>query len=44
MNYTYLEVCAGCGGLSNGFKNAGLTAIALIEIDKFAAKTLKTFK
>ena len=42
MNHKYLEVCAGCGGLSQGFKNAGLSAVVLVEIDKIAAKTLKT--
>lgn len=33
-NHTYLEVCAGCGGLSSGLELAGLKSIALIEIDK----------
>ena len=42
MKYKYLEVCAGCGGLSYGFKCAGLQGVALIEIDKTCVKTLKS--
>ena len=39
--YTYLEVCAGCGGLSYGLELSGLTPITLIEIDKKCVETLK---
>ena len=42
MPYTYLEVCAGCGGLSYGLELAGLQNYALIEIDKNCINTLKT--
>ena len=41
MKYTYLEVCAGCGGLSCGLECAGLEASVLVEIDKTCIKTLK---
>ena len=41
MKYTYLEVCAGCGGLSYGLECAGLEASVLIEKDKTCIKTLK---
>jgi DNA (cytosine-5)-methyltransferase 1 len=41
MKYTYLEVCAGCGGLSYGLECAGLEASVLIEMDKTCIKTLK---
>lgn len=41
MAYKYLEVCAGCGGLSYGLELAGLQADTLIEIDKNCVKTLK---
>ena len=45
MVYKYLEVCSGCGGLSNGFEKAGLVSHTLIEIDKNCIKTLqKNFK
>jgi DNA (cytosine-5)-methyltransferase 1 len=40
--YTYLEVCAGCGGLSYGLECAGLKGEVLIEIEKNCVKTLKT--
>ena len=41
MKYKYLEVCAGCGGLSYGPEQAGLEAHVLIEIDKDCVNTLK---
>mgnify|MGYP001312358092 CR=1 FL=1 len=41
MNYTYLEVCAGCGGLSYGLELSGLKPVTLIEIDKKCVETLK---
>lgn len=39
--YTYLEVCAGCGGLSYGLELSGLVPVSLIEIDKKCVETLK---
>lgn len=39
--YTYLELCAGCGGLSYGLDNAGLKPSGLIEIEKNCVDTLK---
>ena len=39
--YKYLEVCAGCGGLSYGLECSGLLAELLIEVDKNCVKTLK---
>lgn len=39
--FRYLEVCAGCDGLSYGLEQAGLIADTLIEIDKNCVKTLK---
>lgn len=39
--YKYLEVCAGCGGLSYGLECAGLMGELLIEVDKNCVKTLK---
>ena len=38
MKYTYLEICAGCGGLSTGLEMAGIKSEALIEIDKNCIK------
>lgn len=40
MKYKYLEICAGCGGLSLGLENAGLISKVLIEIDKTCVETL----
>jgi DNA (cytosine-5)-methyltransferase 1 len=39
--YTYLEVCAGCGGLSYGLELSGLSPIALFDIDKQCVQTLR---
>lgn len=39
--YKAIELFAGAGGLALGIENAGFETIALIEIDKFASKTLK---
>lgn len=36
-----IELFAGAGGLALGIENAGFETIALIEIDKYASKTLK---
>lgn len=37
---TFIEVCAGCGGLSTGFIEAGWTPLLLNEIDKSCIDTL----
>ena len=39
--YTALELFSGCGGMALGFENAGLRNLATVEIDKYAAATLK---
>ena len=41
MSFTYLEVCAGCGGLSYGLEKSGLKAHTLIELDNNCVNTLK---
>jgi len=38
----YIDLFAGAGGLSEGFKKAGFTPIAHVEMDKAACFTLKT--
>lgn len=39
---TFIEVCAGCGGMSSGLIEAGFSALLLNEIDKTCCETLKT--
>lgn len=39
--FTYIEVCAGCGGLSYGLDLVGLHPLLLVEIDKKCCETLK---
>ena len=38
---TFIEVCAGCGGLSSGFIEAGFKPLLINEIDKTFCKTLR---
>lgn len=38
---TFIEVCAGCGGLSSGFIEAGFKPLLINEIDKTSCKTLR---
>ncbi len=40
-NYRVLELFAGAGGLALGLEKAGLSCVALNEIDKWACKTLR---
>lgn len=44
MILNYIEVCAGCGGLSTGLENAGFYPLLLLDNDKSCVKTLKTNK
>jgi len=40
--YFVIDLFAGCGGLSEGFKQTGFEVIAQIEMDKWSCETLKT--
>ncbi len=39
--YTSIEICAGAGGQAIGLHLAGFRHLALVEIDKYAAATLR---
>lgn len=41
QNYTFIEVCAGCGGLSTGLIKAGFKPVLLNDNNKDCCETLK---
>lgn len=41
-NYNFIDLFAGCGGLSEGFYKQGFNPLAHIEIDHFACESLRT--
>ncbi|MEU9410323.1 DNA cytosine methyltransferase [Streptomyces sp. NPDC094038] len=41
QDYTSIEICAGAGGQAIGLHLAGFRHLALVEIDKYAAATLR---
>lgn len=40
--YRFIDLFAGCGGLSEGFYKQGYKALLHLEIDETACQTLKT--
>lgn len=40
--YNFIDLFAGCGGLSEGFYKQGFNALAHVEINHFACETLRT--
>ena len=41
-SYTFIDLFAGAGGLSEGFVQAGFSPVAHVEMNTFAAQTLET--
>ena len=39
--FTFIDLFAGCGGLSEGFYRQGFKAVAHVEIDHYACETLR---
>lgn len=39
--FSFIDLFAGCGGLSEGFYRKGFNALAHVEIDKYACETLR---
>ena len=39
--YNFIDLFAGCGGLSEGFYRQGFKAVAHVEINHYACETLK---
>ena len=42
QTFKSLEICAGAGGQTLGFEEAGFDHVALVEIETLARKTLLT--
>lgn len=42
MAYSFIDLFAGCGGLSEGFYRTGFEALAHVEINHWACETLRT--
>lgn len=41
-SYSFIDLFAGAGGLSEGFIQAGFSPVAHVEMNSYAAQTLKT--